>query len=51
MDPAKLVKLALSASILLIVIARGMRATFADATSLFRTLLRPRTGCCGRSSR
>jgi BASS family bile acid:Na+ symporter len=38
MDPAQLIKLALTASILLLVFALGMRASFAGATSLFREL-------------
>jgi BASS family bile acid:Na+ symporter len=41
MDPAQLIKLALTASILLLVLALGMRASFADATSLMRDLFRP----------
>jgi BASS family bile acid:Na+ symporter len=40
MDPAQLIKLALTASILLLVFALGMRASFAGATSLFRELFR-----------
>jgi BASS family bile acid:Na+ symporter len=38
MEPAQLIKLALTASILLLVFALGMRASFAAATSLFREL-------------
>lgn len=41
MDTQALVKAAISASILLLVFALGLRASFADATSLFRNLLRP----------
>jgi BASS family bile acid:Na+ symporter len=41
MDIAQLAKLALSTSIPLLVVALGMRATFADATMLFREFLRP----------
>lgn len=41
MDPTQLVKLAITFSILLLVFALGLRATFADATSLFRTLFVP----------
>lgn len=38
MDAAQLIKLALTASVLLLVFALGLRATFGDATFLFRTL-------------
>jgi BASS family bile acid:Na+ symporter len=41
MEPAQLVKLAIAASIPLLVFALGMRATFADATTLIRGLFRP----------
>lgn len=41
MEPAQWIKLALTASILLIVFALGLRASPADATSLFRELFRP----------
>ena len=41
MDTAHLIKLALTASILLLVFALGLRATLADATTLFREFLRP----------
>ena len=41
MDFQQLVKLALSASILLLVIGLGMRATLAEATSFFRHLFHP----------
>ncbi len=41
MDAQSLVKAALSASILMLVFALGLRASFADATSLFRELFRP----------
>ena len=41
MDAAQLIKLALSASVLLLVFALGLRATFGDATFLFRTLFQP----------
>lgn len=41
MDAQTLVKTAISASILLLVFALGLRASFADATSLFRELFRP----------
>jgi len=41
MDTAHLIKLALTASILLLVVALGLRATFGDATALFREFLRP----------
>jgi BASS family bile acid:Na+ symporter len=41
MDIAQLAKLALSTSIPLLVVALGMRATFADATMLFREIFRP----------
>jgi BASS family bile acid:Na+ symporter len=40
-DFAQLIKLALSASILLLVIGLGMRASLAEATSFFRHLFRP----------
>jgi BASS family bile acid:Na+ symporter len=40
MDAAAVVKLVLSASILLLVFALGLQASFADATSLLRNLLR-----------
>lgn len=40
MDAQAIVKAALSASILLLVFALGLRASFADATSLFRGLFR-----------
>ncbi|MBS0326628.1 MAG: Na+-dependent transporter [Proteobacteria bacterium] len=40
MDAAQLVKWAVTASLLLIVIGLGLRATFADALSLFRGLFR-----------
>lgn len=40
-DPAVIIKGALSASIALLVVALGMRASFADATSLFRTAWQP----------
>lgn len=41
MDTAQLIKLAISASVLLLVFALGLRATFADATSFFRSLFAP----------
>jgi BASS family bile acid:Na+ symporter len=41
MDSAQLIKLTISASVLLLVFALGLRATFADATSFFRHLFRP----------
>jgi BASS family bile acid:Na+ symporter len=41
MDAEHLIKLALTASILMIVFALGLRATFGDATTLFREFLRP----------
>ena len=41
MDAAQLFQLAITASILLLVFALGMRATFADATSFFRELFLP----------
>jgi BASS family bile acid:Na+ symporter len=41
MDAAQPVKLALTASILLLVFGLGLRATFADATTLFREFFRP----------
>jgi BASS family bile acid:Na+ symporter len=41
MDAAQLIKLALTASILLIVFALGLRARLSDATSLFREFLQP----------
>ena len=41
MDTQALVKAAISASILMLVFALGLRASFADATSLFRSLFRP----------
>lgn len=41
MDFAHLVKLALAASVLVLVFALGLRATFADTTTLFRELFRP----------
>jgi len=41
MDIQALLKAALSASILMLVFALGLRASFADATSLFRQFLRP----------
>lgn len=41
MDIAQLIKLALTVSVLLLVFALGLRATFADATSLFRRLFQP----------
>jgi BASS family bile acid:Na+ symporter len=41
MEPAHLIKLAISASILLLVFALGLRASFGDAVSLFRTLFSP----------
>jgi hypothetical protein len=40
-DFAELIKLAISASILLLVVSLGMRATLADATSFFRNLFEP----------
>jgi len=41
MEPAHLIKLALTASVPLLVFALGARATFADTTTLFRELFRP----------
>lgn len=41
MDAAQLIKLALTASVLVLVFALGLRATFGDATFLFRTLFQP----------
>lgn len=41
MDTAQLIKLAISASVLLLVFALGLRATFADATSFFQSLFAP----------
>jgi BASS family bile acid:Na+ symporter len=41
MEPAQLIKLALTASIPLLVFALGLRATFAETTTLFRELFRP----------
>jgi BASS family bile acid:Na+ symporter len=41
MDLAHFSKLAIAASIVLLVFALGLRATFADATSFFRGFLRP----------
>ncbi len=41
MDAQALIKAAISASILMLVFALGLRASFADATSLFRELFRP----------
>ncbi|UCG96181.1 MAG: hypothetical protein JSW31_11125 [Burkholderiales bacterium] len=41
MDTAHLIKLALTASILLLVCALGLRARISDATSLFREFLQP----------
>ena len=41
MDIAQLIKLAISASVLLLVFALGLRATFADATSFIRHLFQP----------
>jgi len=41
MEAAQLIKLALTASVLLLVFALGLRATFGDATFLFRTLFKP----------
>jgi BASS family bile acid:Na+ symporter len=41
MDTAALVKAAISASILMLVFALGLRASFADATSLFRNPFQP----------
>ncbi len=41
MEPAQLIRLALTASIPLLVFALGLRATFAETTTLFRELLRP----------
>src|SRR5688572_2757830 len=40
-DFAQLVKAALAASILLLVIGLGMRATFTEATSFFRHMFQP----------
>ena len=40
-DPTAIIKGALSVSIALLVVALGMRASFADATSLFRTAWQP----------
>jgi len=44
MDLAHLVKLAITASVLLMAISLGMRATLADATSLIRNLFQPPRG-------
>lgn len=41
MEAAQLVKLALTASIMLMVFALGARASFVDTTTLFRNLFRP----------
>jgi len=41
MEPAHLIKLATTISILLLVFALGLRARFSDALSLFRTLFSP----------
>lgn len=41
MDAAQLIKLALTASVFMLVFALGLRATFGDATFLFRTLFQP----------
>jgi BASS family bile acid:Na+ symporter len=41
LDPAQLIKLAITASILVLVFALGLRASCADATSFFREFLRP----------
>jgi BASS family bile acid:Na+ symporter len=41
MDAAQLIKWAVAASLFLVVFGLGLQATFADATSLIRNLLRP----------